>query len=93
MPIADRTFSLKVAAYDAPRRMVWRDGFAPMFQGVRTFTLEEGGSGPETWTDFEMVEVFSGLMLPLIKRSLPDFGPAFEQYARDLANEAEGKNG
>lgn len=31
-----------------------------------------------------MTEVFSGLMLPLIASSLPDFAPAFEAYARDL---------
>jgi hypothetical protein len=31
-------------------------------------------------------------MMPLIKRSLPDFGPVFETYARDLRNEAERAN-
>jgi hypothetical protein len=40
-------------------------------------------------TDFVMEERFSGLMLPLVKRSLPDFGPIFERYAADLKNEAE----
>lgn len=39
--------------------------------------------------DFSMVEVMSGLMLPLIRGSLPDFGPPFEQYAADLKREAE----
>jgi hypothetical protein len=29
------------------------------------------------------------VMLPLIKGSLPDFGPSFEQYAADLKREAE----
>jgi hypothetical protein len=28
-------------------------------------------------------------MLPLIKGSLPDFGPVFERYASDLKREAE----
>jgi hypothetical protein len=28
-------------------------------------------------------------MLPMIKRSLPDFGPAFVAYAADLKREAE----
>jgi hypothetical protein len=32
-----------------------------------------------TWT-----ERFSGLMLPLIKGSPPDFGPVFKRYANDL---------
>jgi hypothetical protein len=32
---------------------------------------------------------FSGLMLPLIKGSLPDFGPVFKSYANDLQREAD----
>jgi hypothetical protein len=66
--------------------MEWSDGMAPMFKGVRTFTLTKSASGD---TEFKMVEVFSGLMLPLIKGSLPDFGPAFETYAADLKKAAE----
>ena len=34
-------------------------------------------------------ERFSGLALPLVKGSLPDFGPVFERYASDLKLEAE----
>jgi hypothetical protein len=36
-----------------------------------------------------MVEVFKGVMLPMIKGSLPDFKPNFEQYALDLKTAAE----
>lgn len=85
VPISQRTFTPKVTELDAPRRMVWSDGFAPMFLGVRTFALSELPSG----TRFEMREVFSGLMLPLIRGSLPDFGPPFEQWATDLKRAAE----
>jgi hypothetical protein len=42
--------------------MEWSDGFAPMFRGVRTFTLTAKHDG---LTEFAMTEVFSGLMLPL----------------------------
>jgi hypothetical protein len=35
--------------------------------------------------------VFSGLMLPMIAGSLPDFGPSFETYVADLKREAERK--
>jgi hypothetical protein len=81
VPIAPgRTFSPKVVEFVPERRMVWRDGFAPMFQGARTFTLEPNGAS----TTFEMVERFGGLMLPMIKGSLPDFGPVFDQYVADL---------
>jgi hypothetical protein len=86
VPISDRTFKPRVTELDAPRRMVWSDGAAPMFKGVRTFTLTPR---PDGSTDFEMIEVLSGLMLPMIKGSLPDFGPPFERYAADLKQEAE----
>ena len=36
-----------------------------------------------------MKEEFWGLMLPLIKGSLPDFAPVFEAYAADLKRAAE----
>lgn len=86
VPISDRTFKPKVTAFEPERRMIWSDGAAPMFKGVRTFTLTPR---PDGTTDFSMVEVFSGLMLPMIKGSLPDFGPPFARYAEDLKREAE----
>jgi uncharacterized protein YndB with AHSA1/START domain len=89
VPLAPgRTFKPKVVELVPERRMVWRDGFFPMFQGTRTFTLtpEEGGAG----TLFAMVEVFRGLMLPMIKGSLPDFGGAFDRFADDLRAACEG---
>ncbi|NUO53572.1 MAG: SRPBCC domain-containing protein [Polyangiaceae bacterium] len=86
VPISERTFSPKVTELEPEARMVWSDGAAPMFKGVRTFTLRPAADGS---TEFEMVEVFSGLMLPMIKGSLPDFGPPFETYAADLKREAE----
>jgi hypothetical protein len=84
----DRTFKPKVTALEPERRMIWSDGMAPMFKGVRTFNLvpQEDGS-----TQFTMEEVFSGIMLPLIKGSLPDFAPSFEAYAEDLKREAEAR--
>ena len=81
-----RTFTPKVVEFDPPHRMVWADGFAPMFRGVRTFTLTAQG---ESSTIFHMDEAFSGAMLPMIKGSLPDFGPVFDTYAADLKRVCE----
>ena len=81
-----RTFKVTVSEFEPSRSMVWRDGFAPMFQGVRTFTLEQRGTDA---TFFTMSEEFSGLMLPLIAGKLPDFAPIFERYAADLKRAAE----
>ena len=66
--------------------MIWTGGFAPIFKGVRTFALKPRSEGS---TDFAMEERFSGLMLPFVKGSFPDFGPVFERYANDLKREAE----
>jgi hypothetical protein len=86
----EREFKLAVSEFVPEKRMVWSDGRAPMFTGVRTFTLTPKADGS---TDFSMAEVYSGLMLPMIARSLPDFGPTFEQYASDLKREAEQSSG
>jgi uncharacterized protein YndB with AHSA1/START domain len=87
VPLAPtRVFRPKVVELQPETRMVWSDGAAPMFRGRRTFTLTPRGDGA---VEFAMVAVLSGLMLPMIKRSLPDFGPAFERYAADLKREAE----
>lgn len=83
-----RTFKPRVSELTPNQSMEWSDGFAPMFKGVRTFRLTANADGS---TNFNMTEVFSGLMLPMIKGSLPDFGPSFEAYAADLKREAEGK--
>ncbi len=82
-----RTFTPRVTKLDDNREMVWSDGFAPMFKGERTYTLTPKADGV---TEFAMTERLSGLMLPMIKGSLPDFGPAFETYAADLKRAAEG---
>lgn len=82
----DREFKLAITNV-SEAGMTWSDGMAPMFKGVRTFRLDDKGDGT---TDFEMREVFSGLMLPMIAGSLPDFGPVFDRYAADLKRAAEG---
>jgi len=81
-----RTFRPKVTKLEPQKTMEWSDGFAPMFRGVRTFTLTPQADGV---TEFEMQEAFSGAMLPMIRKSLPDFGPAFETFAADLKRAAE----
>jgi len=81
-----RTFNLKISEFNPPTKLVWGDGAAPMFKGVRTYTLTPKADGT---TDFNMTEVISGILLLMIGGSLPDFKPTFEQYAADLKREAE----
>lgn len=81
-----RTFGPKVTAFEPEQRMVWSDGFYPMFRGTRTYTLTPAGDA----TEFTMEERFEGVMLPLIKGSLPDFAPIFDRYAADLVEGCRG---
>ena len=85
VPISKRLFKVTVDEFQPPKRLVWSDGNA-MFRGVRTYTLTPGTGGT---TIFSMVEVFTGLMLPMIAPSLPDFKPVFTQHAADLKAAAE----
>jgi hypothetical protein len=81
----DRIFRLNIVEFAPEKKMVWIEGNA-MFKGVRTYTLNPEADGT---TSFTMSEVYTGLMLPMIAGSLPDFSPVFEQYASDLKREAE----
>ncbi|HEY2405360.1 MAG TPA: SRPBCC domain-containing protein [Polyangiaceae bacterium] len=84
----ERVFKPRVSRVEPGRSMTWSDGMTPMFKGVRTFTLTPNADGT---TEFHMKEEFSGLMLPMIRGSLPDFAPMFEAYAQDLTRAAEGR--
>jgi uncharacterized protein YndB with AHSA1/START domain len=81
-----RKFKLEVSTFNAPRTMVWEDG-NNAFRGVRTFTLTPRDGG----TDFTMKEAMSGSMMKMIAKKLPDFGPDFDDFAADLAREAESR--
>jgi hypothetical protein len=80
-----RVFNLTINEFVPGKLMVWSEGNA-MFKGVRTYTVTPK---PDGTTDFTMAEIYTGLMLPMIAGSLPDFGPVFEQYLADLKREAE----
>lgn len=81
-----RAFSVKVSALGADA-MTWEDGMPfGLFRGVRSFRATKT---PKGTTVFAMSEVFSGRMLKMIAKSLPDQRATFESFARDLKTEAE----
>lgn len=85
----NRAFPVRVTELDPLRRMVWTGGLPlGLFKGERTFNLTPG---PDDTTEFTTQEVFSGPLLPLIGRSLPDLQPAFERFAEALKRKAERK--
>ena len=81
-----RAFPVKVTAFDAPRRMEFTGGMPlGLFRGVRTYTLTPDGNG----TVFHMREEYTGAMLGLIWRSMPDLQPSFDQFATGLKRRVE----
>lgn len=85
----NRQFKLNVTDMVAPNHMVWWDGMPlGLFKGVRTFDVVSKGEGT---SEFTMEEVYSGLMEPLISRSIPDQTDAFDQFADGLKEAAESK--
>ena len=81
-----RAFPVNVSELAPPRRMVWTGGMPlGLFKGVRTYTLVPTQDGVE----FTMREEFSGLMAPLITRSIPDLQPSFNEFAAALKSRAE----
>lgn len=82
-----RTFKLKVSEMQPPSRMVWSDGMPlGLFKGERTYLVEPTAEG----STFKMTEEYSGLMAPLITKSIPDMTDSFTQFADGLKKAAEG---
>ncbi len=85
--LSSRAFPVKVTRFDTNAVMEWTGGMPlGLFKGVRRFTLTAKDGG----TEFIMREVFSGLLLPLIGRTIPDLSESFEQFANGLKARAEG---
>ena len=82
-----RAFPIKVTEFVPGQRMVWSGGMPlGLFKGIRTYTLTPAGNAT---TKFSMREEYTGPMLPMIWRSIPDLGPSFTQFANGLKQRAE----
>lgn len=84
--ITSRDFKIMVSEFDPDKLMVWESGMPlGLFRGVRRFSLEAGG----TSTYFEMREEFTGLLLPLIWKTMPNLQTSFDRFADALQELAE----
>ena len=82
-----RAFPIKVTEFVPGQRMVCSGGMPlSLFKGVRTYTLTPAGNAT---TNVSMREEYTGPMLPMIWRSMPDLGPSFTQFANGLKRRAE----
>lgn len=85
-----RAFPVTVTDFVPGRSMRWSGGMPlGLFKGVRTFTLS-----PQVGrtTRFTVREEYTGPLLPMIWKSMPDLGPSFQQFASGLKSEAEAGN-
>jgi hypothetical protein len=82
-----RAFPVKVTAFAAPAHLRFSGGM-PMglFRGVRTYEVSGDAGGQVA---FRIREEYSGPLLPLIWRSMPDLGPSFRRFATGLKQRVE----
>lgn len=81
-----RAFPVKVTELVPSEKMTWSGGMPlGLFKGERTFVLREQGGR----TEFTLREVFSGPMLRLIGKSIPNMTEPFEQFAAGLKGRVE----
>lgn len=84
--LSDRAFPVVVGDWEEGRRMTWTGGMPlGLFRGVRTFELHPEGEQ----TRFEVHEQFSGPLLFLMRRMMPDLQPSFDAFAAGLKQRAE----
>lgn len=83
----ERAFQVRVTTFAPPRLMVWTGGMPiGLLKGVRTFKIDK--LSPDECR-FTLSEQFSGPMMRLISRSIPDMTAAFEGFCRGLKELAE----
>lgn len=82
-----RAFPVKVTAIEPSQKLVFTGGMPlGLFKGVRTYSLSENADGA---TVFNMREEYTGPLLGLIWKSIPDLGPSFVQFAEGLKKRVE----
>ena len=85
--LSSQAFPVRVTTFEPGRKMILTGGMPlGLFKSERTHTLTPNGSGQTT---FHTVEIFSGLLLPLFGRNLPDLTENFQGFVAALKARAE----
>ncbi len=83
----NKAFPVKVMEFLPPYRMTWGSGMPlGLFKAERTFKINKQS---DTITEVIVREQFSGFLLPLIGRTIPNLTPVFEKFVADLKRHAE----
>jgi len=82
-----RPVSVIVAELVPNRQMTWTSGMPlGLFRGRHSWTLTERSDGT---TQFVSYETFTGILSPLIEKSIPDMTPSFNDFVSRLKCRAE----
>ncbi len=82
-----RTFPVQVTAFEPPNRLRITEGMPlRLFRGVHTYDVYPGQNGGSA---FRICEEYTGPLLRLMLRSMPDLGPSFVQFAEGLRHHFE----
>ena len=85
--LSDQAFPVKVTAFEPGRKMVLTGGMPlGLFKSERTHTLTPGNNGQTT---LHTKEIFSGLLLPVFGKNLPDLTENFEGFVTALKKQVE----
>jgi uncharacterized protein YndB with AHSA1/START domain len=85
--LSAQAFPVKVTAFEPGRKMVLTGGMPlGLFKSERTHTLTPARDGQTT---FHTKEIFSGPLLPVFGKNLPDLSENFKGFAAALKKQAE----
>ncbi|WP_420641048.1 SRPBCC family protein [Candidatus Leptofilum sp.] len=83
----EQAFAVKVTGFEPGKKMVLTGGMPfGLFKSERTHTLTPDENGQIV---FHTEEIFSGLLLPIFGRTIPDLTNSFEAFAAGLKQKAE----
>ena len=85
--LSPQAFPVKVTGFEPNRKLVLTGGLPlGLFKSERMHTLIPEKDGQ---TIFKTEEIFSGLLLPIFGRNLPDLAENFRAFAAGLKKQAE----
>jgi len=85
--LSPQAFPVKVTAFEPGQRLVLTGGMPlGLFRSQRTYTLAPAAGGQ---TQFTTEETFSGMLLPVFGRTIPDLTENFQGFVAALKREAE----
>ena len=85
--LSAQAFPVKVTAFEPEKKLVLTGGMPlGLFKSERTHTLTVKKEGT---TVFHTEEIFSGLLLPVFGKNIPDLTENFRNFAAALKNRAE----